>query len=151
MRGRSRARKVNYRTSHQIRAQADRLLGRRLREMEGSVEGRTVSVLNVRVPQVRACDDAAAEQAAAANWPRLRVAEGLKPQEMAVFVRTGAELRRTAAAEQALALGAVWPDCRQKSDLGERRRVSRIASVPMLRRDSGCVSAIWSIRHVPRS
>ena len=40
IRGRSRRLRVNYRTSHQIRAQADRLLGPELADVDGNVEER---------------------------------------------------------------------------------------------------------------
>lgn len=48
IRGRSRTLRVNYRTSHQIRAQADRLLGPLVADVDGNSEDRsdTVSVFN---------------------------------------------------------------------------------------------------------
>jgi len=46
IRGRSRTLRINYRTSHQIRTQADRLLGSELSDVDGIIErrGRTISV-----------------------------------------------------------------------------------------------------------
>ena len=48
IRGRSRTLRVNYRTSHQIRVHADRLLDDELSDLDGNVESRrgTISVFN---------------------------------------------------------------------------------------------------------
>ncbi len=48
IRGRSRTLRINYRTSHQIRMQADRLLGPELSDVDGNTEERrgTISVFN---------------------------------------------------------------------------------------------------------
>ncbi|MCM2257166.1 MAG: UvrD-helicase domain-containing protein, partial [Vicinamibacteria bacterium] len=96
VRGRSRTLRINYRTSHQIRAQADRLLAPEVRDVDGNAEERrgTISVFNGPEPVVQVEKSPAAEAAAAATWIKERVAEGLKPHEIAVFVRTPAELNR---------------------------------------------------------
>src|SRR5690606_36020617 len=54
LRGRSRTLHLNYRTSHQIRSQADRLLGPELSDVDGNVEDRlgTVSVFNGPPPDI---------------------------------------------------------------------------------------------------
>lgn len=116
VRGRSRTLKVNYRTSHQIRAHADRLLGARLADVDGNVEDRggTVSVFNGPAPRVRSFDDPAAEQAAVADWLRLRLAEGLNTNEVAVFVRSAGELERAVAAVAAAGLDAAVLDARMQ-------------------------------------
>ncbi len=46
IRGRSRTFRINYRTSHQIRAQADRLLGPEVSEVDGSIEERYGTISN---------------------------------------------------------------------------------------------------------
>ena len=48
MRGRSQTLRINYRTSHQIKTQADRLLDPELSDVDGNTEERkgTVSVFN---------------------------------------------------------------------------------------------------------
>ena len=53
--GRSRTLRVNYRTSHQIRMQADRLLGPVVTDVDGNSEDRsdTVSVFNGPPPAVQ--------------------------------------------------------------------------------------------------
>jgi ATP-dependent exoDNAse (exonuclease V) beta subunit len=55
IRGRSRTLHINYRTSHQIRTQADRLLGPELSDVDGITEERigTISVFNGPVPTIR--------------------------------------------------------------------------------------------------
>jgi len=121
VRGRSRTLKVNYRTSHQIRAHADQLLGARLTDVDGNVEDRggTVSVFNGPAPLVRSFDDPAAEQAAVADWLRMRLAEGLNANEMAVFVRSAAELERAVAAVEGAGLNAATLDARMQLPPGQ--------------------------------
>ncbi len=55
IRGRSRTLRINYRTSHQIRMQADRLLGPEVSDVDGNTEERrgTVSVFNGPIPILR--------------------------------------------------------------------------------------------------
>ena len=55
IRGRSRTLRVNYRTSHQIRTQADRLLGPVVTDVDGNSDERsdTVSVFNGPPPTIR--------------------------------------------------------------------------------------------------
>jgi mRNA-degrading endonuclease RelE of RelBE toxin-antitoxin system len=103
VRGRSRTLRVNYRTSHQIRAQADRLLGAELADADGNSEPRkdTVSVFNGPVPQVSIFTTADEETKAASDWLRARVKEGIEPQELGIFVRSAAELPRARAALEA--------------------------------------------------
>jgi hypothetical protein len=54
MRGRSKTLRVNYRTSHQIREQADRLLEPEIVDVDGNREERrhTVSVFNGPTPKI---------------------------------------------------------------------------------------------------
>ncbi len=55
IRGRSRTLRINYRTSHQIRMQADRLLGPELSDVDGNAEERrgTISVFNGPKPKIQ--------------------------------------------------------------------------------------------------
>jgi mRNA-degrading endonuclease RelE of RelBE toxin-antitoxin system len=96
VRGRSRTLHVNYRTSHQIRMQADRLLGPELADVDGNNEDRkgTVSVFNGPAPVVRAAASIEAEAEAVAEWLTECAQQGLRAGEMAVFVRSDAELDR---------------------------------------------------------
>lgn len=96
VRGRSRTLHVNYRTSHQIRMQADRLLGPELADVDGNTEDRkgTVSVFNGPAPLVRTAASLEAEAAAVAAWLTECAQQGMRAGEMAVFVRSDAELDR---------------------------------------------------------
>jgi len=100
IRGRSRTLKVNYRTSHQIRIQADRLLGPVVSDVDGNDEDRkhTVSVFNGPPPVVRAMKDEAAESQAVAAWIGEQSKAGLLPHEFGVFVRSEPQLDRARAA-----------------------------------------------------
>jgi len=100
VRGRSRTLTVNYRTSHQIRRQADRLLGPELADVDGNVESRrgTVSVFNGPVPVIATSDNANDEMTKVAEWLAGLQKDGLLPHEIGVFVRSSAELDRARAA-----------------------------------------------------
>jgi UvrD-like helicase C-terminal domain/AAA domain len=102
IRGRSRTLRINYRTSHQIRAHADRLLGPQVADVDGNVEDRrgAISVFNGPEPEIRALDTIDAEMRTVSGWLAERVGEGIKPHEIGVFVRSGAELKRARAAVQ---------------------------------------------------
>ena len=96
VRGRSQILRVNYRTSHQIRRQADRLLPSALADVDGVTEqrGGTISVFNGPEPLVRVLSSAEKESACVAEWLRARQNEGYEPHEIGVFVRSDAELER---------------------------------------------------------
>jgi superfamily I DNA/RNA helicase len=103
IRGRCRTLRVNYRTSHQIRMQADRLLGPEVRDVDGEVEKRseTVSVFNGPVPEIRTFATQADEIEAVAAWIAEQIGAGVQPHEIGVFVRSDAELDRARAAIEA--------------------------------------------------
>jgi mRNA-degrading endonuclease RelE of RelBE toxin-antitoxin system len=106
VRGRSRTLRVNYRTSHQIRTQADRLLGPEVTDVDGNVEERagTVSVFNGLAPTVAVCESQAHESEAVTNWILALSADGVAPHEFGVFVRSAAEMDRARAAVEAAVL-----------------------------------------------
>ena len=89
VRGRSQTLRINYRTSHQIRTQADRLLDPELSDVDGNTEERkgTVSVFNGPNPTVLAPGSEEAESVAIGEWLRARVNDGVEPEEISVFVR----------------------------------------------------------------
>lgn len=99
VRGRSRNLTVNYRTSHQIRMQADRLLGPEVADVDGNVESRkgTVSVFNGPAPLVKGYKTENAETGAVGDWIKLRLSEGVLPNEMAIFVRSQDQIERAIA------------------------------------------------------
>ena len=104
IRGRSRTLHINYRTSHQIRMQADRLLGPELSDVDSNTEERrgTVSVFNGPQPTIQTFDTPEDEVEAVAQWIAKLSADGIKPHEIGVFVRSQGELDRArAAVEQA--------------------------------------------------
>jgi mRNA-degrading endonuclease RelE of RelBE toxin-antitoxin system len=98
--GRARTLHINYRTSHQIRMQADRLLGPEVADVDGNTEERrgTVSVFNGPMPLIRAFNTQQAEDDAVAKWLADRGGEGVMPHEFGVFVRSDGELDRARAA-----------------------------------------------------
>ena len=100
VRGRSKTLHINYRTSHQIRKQADRLLGPEVSDADGNTENRrgTVSVFNGPAPMIAEFPNERAEEAHVAEWLRSRRADGVAPHEIAVFVRSNAQMARAAAA-----------------------------------------------------
>ncbi len=104
IRGRSRTLRVNYRTSHQIRMQADRLLGPEVMDVDGNSEKRsdTVSVFNGPPPTIRKFKNESEEVEAVGSWLAKQAKAGLLPHEIGLFVRSEAERdRAVAAAKQA--------------------------------------------------
>ena len=103
IRGRSHTLRINYRTSHQIRAQADRLLPANIADVDGNSDSRrgTISVFNGPPPEIRTLATPADESAAVGRWIADRLKEGMAPQEIGVFVRSREQLNRARAAIKA--------------------------------------------------
>ena len=106
VRGRSRTLNINYRTSHQIRLQADRLLGPEVSDVDGNVESRknTISIFNGPEPTICSYADTEAESQAVGAWLQQCSASGVLPQEIGVFVRSDSEWPRAQAAVKAAGL-----------------------------------------------
>jgi superfamily I DNA/RNA helicase len=106
IRGRSSTLRVNYRTSHQIRTQADRLLASTVTDVDGNTEDRsdTVSVFNGPPPLVRSQKSEIEESAFVAGWLTERAKSGVVPHEVGVFVRSAAQFDRARAAVEAAGL-----------------------------------------------
>jgi len=100
IRGRARTLHINYRTSHQIRMQTDRLLGPEVADVDGNTEDRrgTVSVFNGPSPSIQTFKGHDEENQAVADWLQNLSREGVMPHEFGVFVRSDAELARARAA-----------------------------------------------------
>src|SRR4029077_5005143 len=100
VRGRSRTLRVNYRTSHQIRTQADRLLGPEVTDVDGNNEDRsdTVSVFNGPPPTIHSLKRRSQENTTVGKWIAERAQVGVLPHEFGVFVRSPAQLDRALAA-----------------------------------------------------
>lgn len=96
IRGRSFTLRINYRTSHQIRAQADRLLPNSVSDVDGNSESRrgTVSLFDGPPPSVILANTTDEEVRVVAEWIGARLSEGALPDEIGVFVRSDDELKR---------------------------------------------------------
>ena len=120
VRGRSHTLRINYRTSHQIRRQADRLLPGELADVDGIAErrGGTVSVFNGPEPHIRMLESPDEECAAIAEWLTVRRQEGCMPHEIGVFVRSDAEMERALKAVHAAGMSAALLDERSDAASG---------------------------------
>jgi superfamily I DNA/RNA helicase len=100
VRGRSATLRVNYRTSHQIRRAADRLLPATVKDMDGMADDRsgTVSVFDGPDPDIRVLPDSGAERAAVSELLTGAIDSGIGSNEIGVFVRSEAQLSRARAA-----------------------------------------------------
>ncbi len=96
IRGRSHSLRVNYRTSHQIRAMADRLLPPAITDLDGVEEGRrgTVSIFDGPVPEVRLLDDTEAEAEFVSSWLQRCMTSGIPAKQIAFLVRGPDQLER---------------------------------------------------------
>ena len=103
LRGRSTTLRLNYRTSHQIRTQADRLLPPAVADVDGEVEKRkgTVSLFDGPEPIISIAASADSECELVAAWIKERIAQGCRPDEIAVFVRSVAQMKRARAVAKA--------------------------------------------------
>jgi superfamily I DNA/RNA helicase len=106
VRGRSQSLEVNYRTSHQIRLAADRLLPSAIADVDGIEEGRrgTVSVFDGPAPTLLLSTDEPDEQNAVAAYLEEYIASGIAAHEICILVRSEAQLSRARKAAQAAGL-----------------------------------------------
>ena len=102
VRGRAGTLRVNYRTSHQIRAQADRLLEGEIADVDGNAESRrdAISVFNGLPPVVQTYANSEAEIKAVGEWLAARAAELVAPHEIGIFVRSSEQLDRAKVAAE---------------------------------------------------
>ncbi len=102
VRGRSTSLKINYRTSHQIRSQADRLLEPQIADVDGNLEERkgTVSLFNGPQPDIKTYPSTDEESKAVGDWLTHLLKDGMQSHEIALFVRSSAQLDRAKAAAQ---------------------------------------------------
>ncbi|RKX41004.1 MAG: DNA helicase, partial [Verrucomicrobia bacterium] len=109
VRGRSTTLRVNYRTSHQIRRQADRLLPSEIADVDGNTESRkgTVSVFNGQEPMIQVFETEKEEALAVGEWIKELLAEGFQPSEIGIIVRSDAQLSRAEEAVNAAGLKSV--------------------------------------------
>ena len=121
VRGRSHTLRINYRTSHQIRRQADRLLPPELADVDGITErrGGTVSAFNGPEPGIRVLASPDEEAAAVADWLAELRQEGFAPHEIAVFVRSEGEIARAREAVRLADLSSIELDERSDGASGK--------------------------------
>jgi mRNA-degrading endonuclease RelE of RelBE toxin-antitoxin system len=100
IRGRNFTLRVNYRTSHQIRMQSDRLLEPKVSDVDGNIDDRsnTVSVFNGPDPIIRILKSEEEEQLTVRQWISDRRQAGIAPHEIGVFIRSTAQIDRARAA-----------------------------------------------------
>jgi len=121
IRGRSRTLGINYRTSHQIRRQADRLLPPELSDVDGNTEERrgTISVFNGPEPLIEICDTEDQETRTVAQWLAKRQKEQVQPHEIGVFVRSESQIPRARRAIEAAGLGIIELDGNVEAGTGQ--------------------------------
>ena len=102
IRGRSKTLRVNYRTSHQIRAQADRLLESQISDIDGNTEKRndTISVFNGPNPEIRIFKTEQEESKAVGEWLSEQIKNGVMPHECGIFVRSEKQIERAMKASE---------------------------------------------------
>ena len=123
VRGRSFTLRVNYRTSHQIRLAADRLLPPSIRDVDGLEDDRTatVSVFNGPPPEVLIAESEVEEVEKVAAFIQGARADGIEPAAIGLFVRSRNELPRARAA--AVKAGIEATELTGRSD-GEPGRIA---------------------------
>ena len=151
VRGRSRTLRVNYRTSHQIRRQADRLLPPKIADVDGIEEDRrgTVSVFNGPMPEIRVFDSENEEGAAVGAWLRAAVrsredsaedsehGEDSRSGEVGLFVRSPGEIERASRAVDAAGLRAVRLEAAEPRKAGSEGSDGAAVSVGTMHRAKG--------------
>ena len=100
IRGRSRTLRINYRTSHQIRQQADRLLDPQTVDVDGHTDNRddTISVFNGPPPVIKTFTSENEEINEVGAWLAEQTKAGVLPHEIGVFVRSAAQMERAESA-----------------------------------------------------
>ena len=96
IRGRSHSLKINYRTSHQIRKKADRLLPSEILDLDENVENRksTISLFNSPDPIISLEETIEDENLLIKEWLINQIENGIKLSEIGIFVRSEDELIR---------------------------------------------------------
>ena len=92
--GRSQTLKINYRTSHQIRSTADKLLDPEISDADGNIERRegTISMFNGTKPTVIQCKSQDEEIVRVSEWIQERLKQGIQPHEIGVFIRSKGQM-----------------------------------------------------------
>ncbi|MGD7652771.1 MAG: 3'-5' exonuclease [Verrucomicrobiales bacterium] len=106
IRGRSSTLRVNYRTSHQIRKQADKLLPDTLKDTDGNEESRkgTISLFNGPNPDIRIFENSDGEIEKVSEHLHTLLGQDFHPEEIGLFVRSAAQMPRARAVMKASGL-----------------------------------------------
>jgi len=120
LRGRTKVLKINYRTSQQIRKVADKLLEGTITDADGQQIERnhTISAFGGEPPVIKGYPNEDAEKDAVVVFIKERLAAGVKPHEMAIFVRSQDELSRATAVVDGLDLPHVILDSKLATQAG---------------------------------
>lgn len=96
VRGRSFTLKVNYRTSHQIRKMADRLLPDNVRDVDGEEDHRkgTVSVFDGVDPIIIVAPTVEEEAKTGSAFLRSLLEQGISPNQIGIFCRSNDQIAR---------------------------------------------------------
>ena len=96
VRGRSNILKVNYRTSHQIRQKADKLLPKEISDFDENEESRkgTISIFNSMPPEICVVENLKEESLRISDWINQQIKSGILASEIGIFVRSKKELKR---------------------------------------------------------
>tara|TARA_R110000782_G_scaffold76517_6_gene152238 strand:+ start:891 stop:2963 length:2073 start_codon:yes stop_codon:yes gene_type:complete len=121
IRGRSKTLHINYRTSHQIRSRADRLLDPSISDVDGNIEDRggTISVFNGANPSVIVFESDGKEIEGVGQWLQGRLNDGVLPHEIGVFVRSQGQVERATNAVQAANVDYSLLDNRAVTSIGK--------------------------------
>ena len=139
VRGRSHTLRVNYRTSHQIRSQADRLLPAKIADVDGIEEDRrgTVSVFNGPAPEIRVLRSEADEIAAVGDWLRGLSKEAGEAADtpsdlgaIGLFVRSSDQISRALQAVEEAGLQATQLDTSEATAMGKSADASSGLKTP---------------------
>jgi len=109
VRGRSFTLKVNYRTSHQIRRMADRLLPESVRDVDGEEDQRkgTVSVFDGVEPVIVVAPTTEEEATAASQFLRNLLEQGIPANEIGIFCRSNDQIARASKVAELAAVATV--------------------------------------------
>lgn len=110
---------VNYRTSHQIRETADRLVSGPMSDADGEKDHRAGAISVFNGPEL--ADNTEAEIRAIADFIRSALGEGMRPEEIAVFVRTREIMGRAREAVKAAGHAAFELTLHKEGPQGEVR------------------------------
>ena len=120
LRGRTKVLKINYRTSQQIRKVADKLLESTITDADGEQLERnhTISAFGGEPPVIKGYANEESEKDAVVAFIKNRLDAGVKPHEMALFVRSQNEFNRAITVADEMGLPHVILDSKLATHVG---------------------------------